>query len=163
MNRIKLHVITSQQTAALVRAARLLSAAGVPLEAGNTFIKFPRGENQADAMAANLKAMGFKPLPTIDEFTAETNDNCADRVTTLLAAEQAAKPKHDCGHDHAPGEICNHGHDHSHSHDDHGHSHAHAHDHGHDHNHQHDHGHSHSHGHDHDGCCGHDHDHDHKH
>ena len=151
MNRIKLHVITSQQTAALVRAARLLSAAGIPLEAGNTFIKFPRGESQADAVAADLKAMGFKPLPTIDEFTAETNDNCAERVAALLAAEQAAKPKHDCGHDHAPGETC--------SHDDHGHSHAHAHDH----HHQHDHGHSHSHSHDHDGCCGHDHDHDHKH
>ena len=155
MNRIKLHVITSQQTAALVRAARLLSAAGIPLEAGNTFIKFPRGESQADAVAADLKAMGFKPLPTIDEFTAETNDNCAERVAALLAAEQAAKPKHDCGHDHAPGETC--GHDHSH--DDHGHSHAHAHDH----HHQHDHGHSHSHSHDHDGCCGHDHNHDHKH
>ena len=155
MNRIKLHVITSQQTAALVRAARLLSAAGIPLEAGNTFIKFPRGESQADAVAADLKAMGFKPLPTIDEFTAETNDNCAERVAALLAAEQAAKPKHDCGHDHAPGETCSH----NHSHDNHGHSHAHAHDH----HHQHDHGHSHSHSHDHDGCCGHDHDHDQKH
>ncbi len=161
MNRIKLHVITSQQTAALVRAARLLSAAGVPLEAGNTFIKFPRAEAQADAMAADLKAMGFRPLPTIDEFTAETNNNCADRVAALLAAEQAAKPKHDCGHDHAPGETCSHGHDHSH--DDHGHSHAHAHDHGHDHNHPHDHGHSHSHDPDHKGCCDHDHKHDHQH
>ena len=135
MNRIKLHVITSQQTAALVRAARLLSAAGIPLEAGNTFIKFPRGESQADAVAAELKAMGFKPLPTIDEFTVETNDNCAERVAALLAAEQAAKPKHDCGHDHAPGEACNHDHhDHDHGHQ---HGHAHSHDHDHDHDHKH--------------------------
>ncbi|MFZ9757599.1 MAG: hypothetical protein ACO3BZ_06420, partial [Burkholderiaceae bacterium] len=115
MNRIKLHVITSQQTAALLRAARLLSAAGIPLEAGSNFIKFPRGHEQADALAVSLKAMGFKPLPTIDEFTAETNDNCSQRVASLLAAEQAAKPKHDCGHDHAPGEACNHGH-HDHDH-----------------------------------------------
>lgn len=157
MNRIKLHVITSQQTAALLRAARLLTAAGIPLEAGANFIKFPRGEQSTDALAASLKAMGFKPLPTIDEFTAETNDNCGERVGALLAAEQATKPKHDCGHDHAPGEACNHGH----SHDDHGHGHAHSHDHHHDH--QGDHGHSHSHDHDHKGCCGHDHDHQHDH
>ena len=159
MNRIKLHVITSQQTAALLRAARLLTEAGIPLEAGANFIKFPRGEHSTDALAASLKAMGFKPLPTIDEFSAETNDNCGERVGTLLAAEQASKPKHDCGHDHAPGETCSHGHDHSH--DDPGHSHAHSHDHHHDH--QADHGHSHSHDHDHKGCCGHDHDHKHDH
>ena len=135
MNRIKLHVITSQQTAALLRAARLLSAAGIPLEAGANFIKFPRGEEQADTAAANLKAMGFKPLPTIDEFTAETNDNCLERVASLLAAEQAAKPKHDCGHDHAPCEACNHDHhDHDHGHQ---HGHAHSHDHDHDHDHKH--------------------------
>jgi len=135
MNRIKLHVITSQQTAALLRAARLLSAAGIPLEAGANFIKFPRGEEQADTAAANLKAMGFKPLPTIDEFTAETNDNCLERVASLPAAEQAAKPKHDCGHDHAPGEACNHDHhDHDHGHQ---HGHAHSHDHDHDHDHKH--------------------------
>ena len=144
MNRIKLHVITSQQTVALLRATRLLSAAGIPLEAGNNFIKFPRGEHQADAIAEQLKGMGFKPLPTIDNFTAETNDNCNERVGTLLAAEQAAKPKHDCGHDHAPGETCSHGH---------GDGHGHSHDHGHHHDHGHDHDHS--------SCC--DHDHDHKH
>ena len=43
MNRIKLHVITSQQTAALLRAARLLSAAGIPLEAGSNFISSRAG------------------------------------------------------------------------------------------------------------------------
>jgi hypothetical protein len=157
MNRIKLHVITSQQTAALLRAARLLSAAGIPLEAGSNFIKFPRGHEQADALAASLKAMGFKPLPTIDEFTAETNDNCSQRVASLLAAEQAAKPKHDCGHDHAPGEACNHDH-HGHEH---GHDHGHQHEHDHSHAHSHSHDHQHAHEHDHKGCC--DHDHDHKH
>ena len=155
MNRRKLNLVTSQQPAALIRLARFLNAQGLEIEAGATFIKFPRGEEAADAVAQRLKIAGFKPLPVIDDFTPETDANFEEGVKTLLKEEAEARAAHSCGHDHAPGETCNHGHDHSHSHDhDHDHSHGHSHDHGHGHHHgeehAHDHGQGHSHGHSHD-------------
>ena len=59
MNRVKLHLVTSQQPAVLIRLARFLNAHGVGFEAGATFIKFPRGEESADALLSLLKAAGF--------------------------------------------------------------------------------------------------------
>ena len=168
MNRVKLHLVTSQQPAALIRLARFLNAHGVGFEAGATFIKFPRGEESADALLGPLKAAGFKPVPVIDDFMPETDANFEEGVKELLAQEAQARSAASCGHDHAAGEACGHDHDHSHGHDhshDHGHAHSHGHDHAHDHDHSHSHdhgdGHTHDHGHDH--GDGHSHKHDHKH
>ena len=158
MNRRKLNLVTSQQPAALIRLARFLNAQGLEIEAGATFIKFPRGEEAADAVAQRLKVAGFKPLPVIDDFTPETDANFEEGVGDLLKEEAEARAAHSCGHDHAPGETCNHGHDHGHSHD-HGHGHHHEEGHAHDHSHGHEHGHNHDHGH----AQSHDHDHKHDH
>lgn len=112
--RTKLHTITSQQPAVLMRLVRLLTAAGIPLEVGNQFVKFPRAEQAADAMAEHLREMGFKPLPSVDVFSPETDENCRERVHELLTHEHAHKchDHHDCGHDHSH----DHHHDHGHSH-----------------------------------------------
>ena len=182
MNRVKLHLVTSQQPAVLIRLARFLNAHGVGFEAGATFIKFPRGEESADALLGPLKAAGFKPVPVIDDFMPETDANFEEGVKELLAQEAQARAAASCGHDHAAGEACGHDHDHAHSHDhgdghahshghdhshDHGHAHSHGHDHSHDHSHTDGHTHSHDHGdghtHDHDHSDGHSHKHDHKH
>ena len=164
MNRVKLHLVTSQQPAVLIRLARFLNAHGVGFEAGATFIKFPRGEESADALLSLLKAAGFKPVPVIDDFTPETNANFEEGVKELLDQEAQARAAASCGHDHAAGETCGHDHDHAHSHD---HGDGHAHSHSHDHSHDHDHSHSHDNGdgrtHDHDHSDGHSHKHDHKH
>ena len=144
MNRVKLHLVTSQQPAVLIRLARFLNAHGVGFEAGATFIKFPRGEESADALLSLLKAAGFKPVPVIDDFTPETNANFEEGVKELLDQEAQARAAASCGHDHAAGEAC--GHDHAHDHD---HSHSHDHGDGHTHDHGHDHGDGHSHKHDH--------------
>ena len=158
MNRVKLHLVTSQQPAVLIRLARFLNAHGIGFEAGATFIKFPRGEEAADALLGPLKAVGFKPVPVIDDFMPETDANFEEGVKELLAQEAQARAAASCGHDHDH----SHGHDHSH---DHGHAHSHGHDHAHDHDHSHSHdhgdGHTHDHGHDH--GDGHSHKHDHKH
>lgn len=154
MNRVKLHLVTSQQPAALIRLARFLNAHGVGFEAGATFIKFPRGEESADALLGPLKAAGFKPVPVIDDFTPETDANFEEGVMELLAQEAQARAAASCGHDHAAGETCGHDHDHTHSH-----GHDHSHDHGHTHGHDHGDGHTH----DHDHGDGHSHKHDHKH
>ena len=138
MNRVKLHLVTSQQPAVLIRLARFLNAHGIGFEAGATFIKFPRGEEAADALLGPLKAVGFKPVPVIDDFTPETDANFEEGVKELLAQEAQARAAASCGHDH----------DHSHSHD-HGDGHTHSHDHGDGHTHDHDHGDGHSHKHDH--------------
>ena len=170
MNRVKLHLVTSQQPAVLIRLARFLNAHGVGFEAGATFIKFPRGEESADALLGPLKAAGFKPVPVIDDFTPETNANFEEGVKELLDQEAQARAAASCGHDHAAGETCGHDHDdtHSHGHDhSHDHGHTHGHDHGDGHTHDHVHTHSHDHGdghtHDHDHGDGHSHKHDHKH
>jgi hypothetical protein len=158
MNRIKLHLVTSQQPAVLIRLARFLTAHGVGFETGATFIKFPRGDEAADALLGSLKELGFKPVPVIDAFTPETDANFGEGVSDLLKEEAETKAAASCGHDHAPGETCNHDHDHSHSHDhDHAHSHAHNHGHGHHHGegHTHNHDHSHDHGSHHDHKHGH--------
>ena len=160
MNRVKLHLVTSQQPPALIRLARFLNAHGVGFEAGATFIKFPRGEESADALLGPLKAVGFKPVPVIDDFMPETDANFEEGVKELLAQEAQARAAASCGHDHAAGETCDHDHDHSHGHN-------HAHDHDHSHSHDHGDGHTHDHGdghtHDHDHGDGHSHKHDHKH
>ena len=164
MNRVKLHLVTSQQPAALIRLARFLNAHGVGFEAGATFIKFPRGEESADALLGPLKAVGFKPVPVIDDFMPETDANFEEGVKELLAQEAQARAAASCGHDHAAGEACDHDHDpaHSHDHGD-GHTHSHSHDHSHDHDHSHSHDHGDGHTHDHDHSDGHSHKHDHKH
>ena len=65
MNRIKLHVISSTQPATLMRVVRFLVARQIPIECGNQFVKFPRGEAPADAAAERLKELGFRP-PALD-------------------------------------------------------------------------------------------------
>ena len=153
MNRVKLHLVTSQQPAVLIRLARFLNAHGIGFEAGATFIKFPRGEEAADALLSQLKGAGFRPVPVMDDFTPETNGNFEEGVKGLLAQEAEVRAAASCGHDHAPGEACSHGHDHSHDHGhshDHSHDHAHSHDDGHRHTHDNDHSHGHHHDHKHD-------------
>ena len=143
MNRIKLHVISCTQPAALMRAVRLLAAQQIPIECGSQFVKFPRGEAAADAAAARLKDMGFRPLPSIDALEAETDANLAERVAAPLATERAEQAQHCCDDpSHHHGHAHDHHHDHSHAHD---HSHDQDHGHGHTHDHQHDHDHKHGH------------------
>jgi hypothetical protein len=137
--RIKIYVYSSQVPALLIRVSRFLIAKEIQIEAGNTFIKFPRGHAACDQAADQLKAMGFKVLPSIDQFIADDDSNLAQRSAAALEIENTPKGHvhgPDCGHDH-------HGHTHDHNHD-HGHEHSHDHDHDHDHGHQdHDHGHKH--------------------
>jgi hypothetical protein len=135
MNRIKLHVISSTQPATLMRVVRFLVARQIPIECGNQFVKFPRGEAPADAAAERLKELGFRPLPSTDALEVETDANLADRVAASLAAERAEQAANCCDDPNH-----NHGHDHDHSHD---HDHKHDHDHSHDHDHKHDHKHGH--------------------
>lgn len=140
MSRIKLHVITTSQPLLLSRLAQRLAADQIPLELGATFLKFPRGEAGGDGAATQLKAMGLKVLPTIDDFLPESADNFAARCEPLIAAEQAAQAAahHHCEHDHEHGPGCGHDHNHDHHHD-HGHSHDHEHGPGCGHQHHHDH------------------------
>lgn len=148
--RIKLHVYTSQSPALLLRVVRFLCAQSIAVEVGNTFVKFPRGPAAADQAAIDLKAMGFKVLNSVDDFSEDSLHNMKARSAAALEAENTPK-----GHVHGPG--CGHDHHHDHSHD---HHHDHAHDHAHDHSHQHEHRHEHGHEHQHRDQS---HDHDHKH
>jgi len=142
-SRTKLHIYSSQNTALLLRVVRFLSAQGIPVELGNTFVKFPRGEASADNAAAAIKAMGFRVLTSMDAFDPDQDTNMASRSKQLLDDENTPK-----GHVHGPG--CGHDH-HAHEHGpDCGHDHAHGHSHDHKHEHHHDHGDKHGHKHDHD-------------
>jgi hypothetical protein len=131
-SRTKLHIYSSQNPALLLRVVRFLSAQGIPVELGNTFVKFPRGEASADNAAAAIKAMGFRVLTSMDAFDPDQDANMASRSKQLLEDENTPK-----GHVHGPG--C--GHDH------HDHEHDHSHDHKHEHTHDHHHGHKHDHDH----------------
>lgn len=115
-SRTKLHIYSSQNPALLLRVVRFLSAQGIPVELGNTFVKFPRGDTAADNAAAAVKAMGFRVLTSMDAFDPDQDTNMASRSKQLLEDENTPK-----GHVHGPG--C--GHDH------HDHSHGHKHDHDH--------------------------------
>ena len=133
--RTKLHVYTSNSPALLLRVVRFLTQRQVPVEVGNNFVKFPRAETVADQAAADLKAMGFRVLTSMDQFTADTDHNMAEISAVLLAQENTPKGHvhgPGCGHDHAHGESCDHDHHHDHGHDhDHDHGHHHHHDHKH--------------------------------
>ncbi len=131
-SRTKLHIYSSQNTALLLRVVRFLSVQGIPVELGNTFVKFPRGEASADNAAAAVRAMGFRVLTSMDAFDPDQDANMASRSKQLLEDENTPK-----GHVHGPG--C--GHDH------HDHEHDHSHDHKHEHTHDHHHGHKHDHDH----------------
>jgi len=131
--RTKIHVVTAAQPTLLLRVVRLLSQRGIPVEVGATFVKFPRSQPVSDQAADDLKAMGFKVLPSIDELGPETDGNMAARSAAALETERAPK-----GHVHGPG--CGHDHhehDHGHAHDHDGHGHGDDHDH-HHHEHKHD-------------------------
>lgn len=119
--RIKLHVVTSSSPAILLRVVRYLSSRQIAVEVGNNFVKFPRAEQAADDAAAALKAMGFRILTSMDQFTPEADTNVGERCAALLAEERAPK-----GHVHGP--DCGHDHDHDHDHD-HGHDYRHDHSH----------------------------------
>jgi len=140
--RIKLHVVTSQTPALLMRVVRFLASRSIDAELGNGFVKFPRGDDSADQAAASLKTMGFRVLTSMDQFLPDTDANMAEKSAAALAEENTPK-----GHVHGPG--CGHDHhEHGHSHDhehthDHQHGHSHGDDHDHDHQHDHDHGHKH--------------------
>jgi hypothetical protein len=129
--RTKLHIYSSQNPALLLRAVRFLTAHGIPVEVGNTFVKFPRAEAKADEAAAALKGMGFRILTSMDAFDPDQDANIGSRSKALLDEENTPK-----GHVHGPG--CGHDH-HDHDHHDHKHEHKHEHSHGHDHKHDHDH------------------------
>ena len=138
--RIKLHVVTSQTPALLMRVVRFLASRSIDAELGNGFVKFPRGDDSADLAAASLKTMGFRVLTSMDQFLPDTDANMAEKSAAALSEENTPK-----GHVHGPG--CGHDHhEHGHSHDHehtHDHKHGHSHDDDHDHDHQHDHGHKH--------------------
>jgi hypothetical protein len=130
--RTKLYIYASPTPVLLLRVVRFLAEQSIPLEVGNTFVKFSRGDTKADQAAATLKAIGFKVLTSVDDFHTETDQNLQTRSAAALEIENTPK-----GHVHGPG--C--GHDH--------HDHGHSHDHSHDHDHNHSHGHSHDHDHKH--------------
>ena len=136
--RIKLYIYASPTPVLLLRVARFLTEKSIPVELGNTFVKFIRGDAQADQAAAALKEMGFKVLTSVDDFLADTDQNLKARSAAALEIENTPK-----GHVHGRG--CGHDH-HDHDHKGQGHSHDHSHDHDH---HPHDHGHSHDHDHKH--------------
>jgi hypothetical protein len=101
MSPVKLHIITTPEPLALLRLVRLLASEGVPCELGSSFVKFPRGDARADALAALAQSMGFKPVASMDRFSPDTQDNMAERVGPLLAHHQHDHAcGHDCGHDH---------------------------------------------------------------
>lgn len=106
--RAKLHVITSQTPVLLLRVVRYLADKKIACELGNTFVKFSRGESAGDQAAADLQAMGFKVMPSIDALNADTDTNLAERSRAQLEHENNV-PGHvhgpECGHHH-------HAHDH---------------------------------------------------
>ncbi len=151
-SRTKLHIYSSQNPALLLRVVRFLSAQGIPVELGNTFVKFPRGETAADNAAAAVKAMGFRVLTSMDAFDPDQDTNMASRSKQLLDDENTPKGHvhgPGCGHDHhdhVHGPDCGHDHAHGHSHDQkHGHTHDHKHEYHHDHGDKHGHKHDHDH------------------
>jgi urease accessory protein len=159
--RTKLHVYTSSTPVLLLRVVRFLSGRAIPVEVGNNFVKFPRGETAADMAASELKAMGFRVLTSMDQFDPEHDATLKDKSAVLLAAEGTPKGHvhgPGCGHDHVHDEHC--GHDHH----EHGHGHHHAPNHQEEqrHKHEHEHGHKPDHGHEHDHQHGHGHSHDHE-
>lgn len=130
-SRAKLHVATSHTPVLLLRVVRYLAEKKIPCELGNTFVKFGRGEPAADQAASELKAMGFKIMPSIDALNADTDSNMADRSRSQLDHENNV-PGHvhgpECGHhhhEHGHAHDHSHGHDHGHTHDEPGHSHGH--------------------------------------
>ena len=120
-----LHLLTHREPQALLLAQRLLASRGVEVESGKTFLKFPRGEAQADAAAELLKAAGLRLVPATDDFSPDTDDNLAARLSVFAVAEVHVHGP-GCGHDHS------HAHDHTHSHS-HGDGHVHGPGCGHDH------------------------------
>ncbi|MEY4014030.1 MAG: hypothetical protein RLZZ290_894 [Pseudomonadota bacterium] len=106
----KLHIITTSEPLALLRAVRFLAQAGIACEIGGNFVKFPRGEETADQLAHQLKDIGFKPIASMDRFSPDTAENLHERVAPLLTHHDHGHA-HDHGHVHGPG--C--GHDHHHS------------------------------------------------
>jgi hypothetical protein len=155
-HRTKIHVYTSSTPLLLMRAIRFLAQRAIPVEIGNNFVKFPRGDTTADMAASELKRMGFRILTGIDQFDPEHDTTIQEKSAVLLAAENTPKGHvhgPDCGHDHVHDEHCGHDH-HAHNHaPDHQeeqrhkreHEHGHRPDHGHEHDHQHGHGHGHDH------------------
>lgn len=158
--RTKIHVYTSSTPLLLLRVVRFLAQRAIPVEVGNNFVKFPRGETTADMAASELKAMGFRVLTSMDQFDPEQDATLKDKSAVLIAAENTPKDHvhgPGCGHDHVHDEHCGHDHDHDHAH-------GHPHDHSaeHPHKHEHEHGHQPDHGHEHDHQHGHGHSHDHE-
>ena len=140
--RAKLHIYSSQNPALLLRVVRFLTAQGIAVELGSTFVKFPRAEAKADEAASALKAVGFRILTSMDAFDPDQDANMALRSKALLDDENTPK-----GHFHGPGcDHDHHDHDHQHGPDC---GHDHHHDHKHEHKHEHGHGHGHKHDHDH--------------
>ena len=161
-HRSKIHVYTSTTPLLLLRVVRFLAQRAIPVEVGNNFVKFPRGETTADMAASELKTMGFRVLTSMDQFDPEQDATLKDKSAVLLAAENTPTGHvhgPGCGHDHVHDEHCGHDHHHDHAH---GQSHDHSAEQPHQHKHEHEHGHKPDHGHEHDHQHGHGHSHDHE-
>lgn len=123
--RVKLHVYTSGSSLLLMRVVRYLSQRGVAVELGNNFVKFPRAQHEADEAAGALKAMGFRILTSMDQFSPDQDAGMPSACAELLQQENTPKGHvhgPGCGHDHHHDEHCGHpGHDHHHHDHDHKH------------------------------------------
>jgi len=101
MTPTKLHIVTTPEPLALMRLVCLLASEGLPCELGTNFVKFPRGEEKADALAAFAQQLGFKPIASMDRFEPDTRENIESRVRPLLEHHQHSPGcDHGCGHDH---------------------------------------------------------------